>query len=267
MFGFPKIERAKDFSFPINFLKSATIQIVFPPVETVFEHKEKIEDALKEDFQSYTGLGKFNVKFGLSEERTPIIQEQATEKDHGLVFQNKEQTKRLTVAKNNITLQIEGDAYSNFEDARLLFKKALGVQDLLGIKKANRIAIRKVNIVDFELIEKSSVLSSALQSFFNPAVVKSLLAVPPVALISKSIVASTFEDGDKRLNLAYGLMPKLKGKSGQLILDIDMFRVSEKGYPLNKAEKILAEINAEVFNVFNWMLNDKAITELQHQGG
>ena len=65
-----------------------------------------------------------------------------------------------------------------------------------------------------------------------------------------------YKDGDKHLNIKYGLIipPQLNSEFGQLIIDIDLYNQE-----IINAESIISEVklmNSEIFNIFNWLIND-----------
>ena len=99
-----------------------------------------------------------------------------------------------------------------------------------------------------------------LSGVFNENLVDNLKYFPDTKNISTGITNVTLEDADNKLNLSYGLLTPAPDKK-QILLDIDRFLINQD-VNLNGLESTWKAINDEIFNIFNWALNDKIIAQI-----
>lgn len=130
-----------------------------------------------------------------------------------------------------------------------------------GIDSFNRLAIRKINVTMFD-VKDESLPSQALPMVFNNPLVDNIMFLPCHGFIDTGVTTSTFRNGDYQLNLCYGLLKKTPSvEHNQIILDIDIFKI-EAMTTLEDMPQVMNDINTEIFNIFNWSINESFLQDL-----
>lgn len=258
MFGFPKSDRPKNFQFNRNFLKSVIFQVKFDNNESVLSSKEKLIKKLEGSYPVHNVLKGVGFGFKLGEEKTPIIKEVKDHED-AIEFKSKDSNRILNISGDAITLTNLGKGYSNFEGFLDEVVKLRNVFDLCGIKLFTRVAIRKINIIEFTPPGgNDSMVLEFLPVIFNQAMIDNLMVFPGREMIKQGVTTLNYVSGDDRMNLRYGLLPlNPKTNRHSVLLDVDVYTL-EKELSTNKLEPKLVAINKEIFDIFNWSLSDEA---------
>jgi len=258
MFNFPVVERKKGFSYKKHFLRSVIFQFQFEKIE-ILENKEEIINVVKPFFPRVNDAIKKGFEIKLREQQTPILKN-IMDDAHGIEFRSEDGEKTLVIDSKSFTFTNNGKNYINFETLLEDINKIEKVFKILGIQKVNRIAIRKINIIEFAInnIEKENP-SEALEYTLNPELISNLNYYPDIKFIRRNLQTINFHKGQDRLNLNYGLVVLPNLKTGQIVIDIDLFTLS-----VNEFDRVLSvakNINDEIFNIFHWAIS-KNIEEL-----
>ena len=248
MFGFPKTEHKR---FEKNFLKSVVFQFQF---EKYLDLKSKETD-IKEIFitkfpRLSSGKGK-GFEIILDKGNTKF---QETNNGHNVNMKSENGQRVIDINETSLSFTIAGSSYISFEDLITDLKNIISFLNLCGITVINKLAIRKINIVEFKNNENPSEI---LDFLLNPTRVSNIQDFPEKNLIDHSIQSVNYKKEEKYLNIKYGLNipPQLNSEIGQLIIDIDLYdkEAISKEHILSK----LKLMNSEIFNIFNWTINEK----------
>ncbi len=258
MFGFPRVDRQKNFQFKRNFLKSAIFQVRFERNPRVMNKKKAIIESLEGIYPNHNIIKGVGIGLKFEPKKTPIV-EQLHEDRGAILFKSKDLKRILNISDEAITFTTLGKGYTNFDDFLTEINKFKAVYDISGIKEFNRVAIRKINIIEFSPREGFKNLSvDFLPVIFNNAIVDSYLIFPGRSNIEQGITTLNYISGDNRLNLIYGLLPfNNQTKRHSVMLDIDVFSTASS-FKTGKLSTKLTEINSEIFNIFNWAISEQA---------
>ena len=133
------------------------------------------------------------------------------------------------------------------------------VYDICGIKEFNRVAIRKINIIEFSPPSgNKSESMNFLPIVFNNALIENLLVFPRRDIINQGLTNLHYDAGNDQMNFQYGLLPaNQKTKRPSVMLDIDIYNVEPK-FQVKNLESKLNSINQEIFNIFNWAIGEES---------
>lgn len=259
MFGFPQYSRPANFHFNKNFLRSVTIQVKFPKNDVITSQKETWIKVLSAKFPNVQEL-----QTGAIEIKNINNKTQFSQKDLGLsgfLFQTKDGLKSINISESFIVINTDGNQYTNIEglwnDVEKEISEILGS---CGIKELEWISIRKINVIQFELKEDSNALKG-ISAVFNHALVSNFLSIPGNDYLNSGISNVALKNKTQNLNLTLGLVPS-QDMAKNLLLDIDLF-FNDAAYPVEDIKKNLFQINQEIFNIFNWCLQDKTLEQLK----
>jgi uncharacterized protein (TIGR04255 family) len=262
MLGFPKADRTTIDSFNSNYLKTIVFQIKFANNEKVFEKKESYLGLFKELFPRITDSQQNGFAISINKDQTPILQPIPSEKN-GVELRSEDGQKILAILKDGVTYTVTGSVYKNFDAINselTLIQKAL---EILEIKILERIAIRKINIIDYEIPStmKDTDTVGVMELLLHPELLNNMNYFPSKGNIVQSIHNVLFAKDDVTLNLKYGVIqPNVAEKKGQVLVDIDLFK---QGKIESKSTcSLMKEINEEIFNVFNWSMKAESIKHL-----
>tara|TARA_R110001592_G_scaffold205863_2_gene456460 strand:- start:3007 stop:3798 length:792 start_codon:yes stop_codon:yes gene_type:complete len=261
MFDFPKKERAVVSKFKRNYLRSIILQFKFDENKSVVENRAIIEKIFADTYprkQDKIAQG-FNIV--LSDEQTPVVQPLTNENGEFELRSNDGQA-TYSFSHDTISLTISGSSYSNFERMKLEIGKIQEVCKICKIDSLKRVAIRKLNIIEFIMQEGNNPHAMDLVGLIlNQQLLSNLSYFPSLEHIKQNLNTIEYVDGDNRLNLRYGLLaPQPNGKTGQILIDIDLFTLSK--VKSDQLEKVTSNINDEIFNIFMWTLSEKSIEHL-----
>lgn len=268
MIGFPKAEKpSSDFQYASNFLKSVVFQIKYPVNKSVVKNKEKLKALFKDDYPNHKTARQFGIGVEINKDQTPILQQSVNE-ETGSTFTSKEGNNTITITEDTFSFTVVGNAYSNFNNFLSQIDKFDSVFELCGIKELHRIAIRKTNIVEFQIANDTDNTSvvSMLDFLLNKVLANSFSFIPGSEFINQGITSTYFVNGENKLYLRYGLMgPMPDNNNRQIILDIDLFS-TETNLKISGIKEKLTEINQEIFNIFSWSFTDEAKEHLKTNG-
>lgn len=259
MFGFPN---AIHKNFNKNFLKTIIFQVGFDEISNFNELKEEITSIFGSNFPRVnqnitTG---FQISFQAKEQSTPILQQLNNEE--GLEMKSADGQKVIFINKTTFSLTISGKGYSNFE---ALKDEIAGIDKFFSdckIAKIKKVAIRKINIVEFKISSNPSVI---LEHIISADLLSNLSYFPKSELIKQNIHTINYVNDDYRLNLKYGLnVPPAPNKDlGQIIIDIDLINVEQ----IDTADvlAIADTMNQEIFNVFSWAVSENTLILLDEK--
>ena len=160
-------------------------------------------------------------------------------------------------------VRIAGNGYQNFADTVIpqSYKLKQFVSDVVGSNKATSLGIRKVDVFQIEAdINKIGGEDSVRRYFFSPEFIN--LDKPKAELneeerkMSNMIKYQWTEDDNTLTVRSVFLKDKNAENKYRLILDIDGQYTPIQGFELDQMEKILKEVNMDLYNAFMWCVND-----------
>ena len=249
MFDFPKVEHK---NFDKNFLKTVIFQINFEKYNNLNNKSKKIGELFKDNFPRFNlGKGK-SYEILLNNENTNF---QQIEDGHNIIMKSENGQRIINIKENSLSFTVSGTSYKSFDNISKDLENIISFLTLCEINEITRLAIRKINIVEFKNSENPS---DILRFLLNPTLINHIEKFPNGQNINHSIQSINFKKNNDFLNIKYGLNipPQLNYEVGQLIIDIDLFQQDkiDKSSILNKSKKI----NSEIFNIFNWIINENA---------
>ncbi len=255
MFGFPKTN--KDITtYKRNFLKSAIFQLRFQPNTEILNKKKEIIEIFKDFFPRFTENTNNGYEIKFSNNQTPIVQ-QIENNNIGFELKSQDGQKTLSISTDTISLTISGNVYENFETIHNELIKIYEIMEFCNIETINRIAIRKINVIDFHVPQKEKFIPIDLLEFIiNPELLSNMTYFPNTEFIKQNLNTVEYVKESNRLNLRYGIVVPNIENTGHVLIDIDL--ISSNNTPIDKANSILNTINDEIFNIFNWAICSEA---------
>lgn len=201
-------------------------------------------------------------------------------KDKDVFVQKEENAKQLTLRSNDVqrsmtltneacSYVIAGSQYKCSDELRTQYKKALMFLQTCGIKKMQKISLRKQNILQFNIKSAKNesvpsyeplrkIMSENLLLQYN-----NINAINP--FISQSIQTLQLEDNGYLLTIRYGYRILNKGSentesNGLVIIDLD---ISKQEVPIDDVANIFDTFNTEIYNAFIWSLSEDFLNSLK----
>ncbi len=265
MFGFPEIDRSLIKDYKGNFLRSVALQIKYPKSKNIASDREYVSSLFKAILPriSDTKTSSLQISFN-QDEKTPVLQP-ISSNSFGFEMKSNDGAKILTVLDDTLSYSVAGSAYENFSQIQNEISLMLSIVKKNNIEVLSRIAIRKINIVDFSLEGNDDVSPlDVAKMILNPKLVNGIDSFPMTSSITQNINTINYLEGEDRLNLIYGLLKpsELDSKDGQVVIDIDLFK--ESSLSSNNLAEYFTNINNEIFNVFNWCISENAKSILKN---
>ncbi len=256
MFGFNDISYKQ---FNKNFLKTVVFQISFNKIEGFGGKKNEIIHKFNNFFplvKTPTG-GEIAISFNNKE--TPIVQH--VKNDGTIEMKSENGQKILTISNESLTLTISGRDYKSYLELKDLIYNINEFFKCCNIIEIYRIAIRKINIIEFNYSASNSSIE-ILSSVINEHLIGDVNYLPKSQFIKQNMHLISFNNENYNLNLKYGLnIPQIPSQNiAQVIIDIDLFNNSTS--PIGDMITISDNINKEIFNAFNWSINESFLNLL-----
>lgn len=258
MFGFPSYSRPANFSYNRNFLRSVVVQIKYSKNNNILDNKKLLVDILSATFPNHQELKNAGVRIKNINNKTQFIPQDFGVS--GILFQTKDALKSINVSEESLVISFDGSTYTNIEklwdelqlDLNRIFETIL-------VKELVWISVRKINLIQFEVNENVSPIEG-LRTAFNSALIGNFISLPGNENLINAVSNITLKNNEQNLNLTFGLIPS-KEKDRNIILDIDIF-LTDEVFAIDKLKEKLFDINSEIFNIFNWSLQESVINEL-----
>ncbi|MEX0813712.1 MAG: TIGR04255 family protein [Chitinophagales bacterium] len=263
MFGFPNVDRSEINHYSSNYLKSVVFQIKYETTDSIIKNKDTLTDQFSELLPRIKNSVQKGFEIAFKSDQTPILQP-LTETDSGFELRSQNGHKVLRFSKDTTTYTISGQEYKNFENIKNELHEILKSLELCGINKFTRVAIRKINIIEFQIPEKTDLSPmEVMEILLNPDLINNASYFPNTHLIQQNIHTIDYVKDNNRLKLRYGLvLPATNEKIGHVLVDIDRFKVSDIEH--KDFMDLATKMNTEIFNIFNWAISKNAIEELKH---
>lgn len=259
MFGFPKVEYR---IFKKNFLKTVVFQINFEkPSDEFIDYSDQIKNLFLADFPRFNSSKGKGFSISFTNDKSPDFQE--TEEGHNIELRSQDGQSIININQNSLTYTLTGKTYSSFSSIKSNLTKISELLSLCSINQLNRVAVRKINIVEFKNEDENP--SNILDFMINPNLIGNLNYIPNRESINHCIQSINLRNNDNYLNIKYGLNipPQLDSNIGQLIIDIDLYKVGS--VEVEELFSTFKDINSETFNIFNWVINENTIKILNDE--
>ncbi len=262
MFGFPEADRSNIESHKKHYLNTVIFQVKFNETDEINKNKEEITSIFKDLFPRVHDITREGIRISIARDKTSIVQP-VSHKDSGFELKSTDGKNIISFNEQDITLAISGDVYKNYNNICDKMPLLIRVFELCEITSLNRVAIRKLNAIDFEIAEESSTHPvEIVDMLLSPNLLISSAYLPQHDGIQQSIQTINYTKENYRLNLRYGLIvSEDNAKKGQVLIDIDLFRVN--GVLVDSLESVSTEINSEIFNIFSWAISEEAKKQLR----
>lgn len=247
MFGFKEIEHKK---YKKNFLKTVVFQVNFDKCINLKELDTKIEELFKINFPRFNSAQGKGIEISLNNENANF---QQINDGHNINMKSEDGQRIINISEKNLSFTIGGSSYSYFDNLIKDLNCIISFLELCKIDTVNRLAIRKINLVEFKNNENPS---DILKFLLNPILVNQIDDFPNRQFINHSIQSINYKNENNFLNIKYGLNipPQLNSEVGHLIIDIDLFK--QEKIEITDIIKNSKLINSEIFNIFSWLVND-----------
>lgn len=254
IFGFSDIEHTR---YNKNFLKTVVFQIAFDRIQNFSEKKSEIINAFLKQFPRITTPSGAGIEISFKNNQTPIVQH--IKNEDSIEFKTENGQKVLSISNSSLTFTISGKEYTCYNQLKEDIEKITEFFSFCEIKELNRVAIRKINIVDFKYQDKAS---EVLNSLINSNLIGNPTYYPSSELIKQNMHSLNYKKGAYTFNIKYGLnIPQTPVQNiGQLIIDLDLFNTAKT--QISEVFNIADGINKEIFNAFNWIANENLLTLL-----
>jgi uncharacterized protein (TIGR04255 family) len=264
MFGFPKVDHSIKEDFTRNFLRTVVIQFKFAENKRLFENKSRILNEFAERYpRMHDNISKnYEIQF---QHETPIIN---TTKGQGFVLKSSDGARSINFNSNSIDINVNGLGYKNFAEIQEFeIEKIKNLLISLDILIVNRIAVRKINIIGIKVPDNTN-LTQISKDLLNEQIAFSLDNYPMEEFIQQNITNVNYVKDKNGLNLKSGLTLQpnnvnAKLNLGHIICDIDIYN-SDDIDSKNLSEEF-RKLNEELFDIFIWFLNNKAINILKNE--
>lgn len=236
--------------YKTTFLSSVIVGLKYPKVQNAESHKDQ--------WDVYTRT-MFNIPplDGLFQKRLMINSNDG----------------RLSYVFNDFQamVRIAGNGYQNFADTVIpqSYKLKQFVSDVVDSDKATSLGIRKVDVFQIEAdINKIGGENGVRRYFFSPEYIS--FDEPKAELnddekkMSNMIKYQWVEDENTLMVRSVFLRDKNAENKYRLILDIDEQYTPFQGFELNQMEKILKEMNMDLYNAFMWCVNENVKKIMEH---
>jgi uncharacterized protein (TIGR04255 family) len=251
MFDFPHVERK---TFSRNFLRTIIFQVSYDEMTDLTEKKSAITTIFKDKFPRVDDKITNGIQIVISNDKTPITRNiQDSKTGMSLEFKSSDGQKVLSIERSQLTYTSSNKGYTNFES---LVEDLSGITEffsLCGIDNVKKVAIRKINSIDFKVGGNPT---DTLAQLISPDLLTNLYYIPNSNYIKQNIQTINYQLENHRLNVKYGLNipPVPNSEIAQVIIDIDLFSTDkiESNYVFMRA----TEINNEIFDIFNWTISD-----------
>ncbi|MGR3302460.1 MAG: TIGR04255 family protein [Candidatus Scalindua sp.] len=262
MFGFPEAERSGIESHKRHYLNSVIFQVKFNKTDEIDKNKEEITSIFKDLFPRVHKTKREGIRISIAGNKTSIVQPVSHE-SFGFEVKSTDGQNIISFGREDITLIISGGVYKDYNNICDKIPLLIRVFGLCEIISLNRVAIRKLNTIDFEIAEgsKTSPIEIA-DMLLNPNLLISSAYLPQPENIQQNIQTINYTKNYYRLNLRYGLIvSEVNAQKGQILIDIDLFRVDDVS--VDSLESVSTEINREIFNIFSWAISEEAKDQLR----
>ncbi len=247
MFGFKPVVHKE---YKNNFLRTVIFQLLFDKNELIKTKPKEIQELFNSKFPRFsTSKGK-GIQISFNNENTNF---QPIEEGYIISLKSEDGQKSIEINETTLSFTITGKAYKCFNNLNDELNNIVDFLRLCSIQHVNRLAIRKINIVEFKNNENPT---DVLLLMLNPDLVCYLNAYPNKSHINHCLQALNYKDGNDFLNIKYGLIipPQFNEEIGQLVIDIDLFKRELIG--IGDIINYSSKINLEIFNIFRWLIND-----------
>lgn len=246
MFGFPK---ADYIIYKRNFLRKVIFQLDFKKNQKIIENEDFLKSIFINDFPRFIkaqGNG-LQITFGNEKPKMETLNE-----TENFIFKSQDGQTIIEINDRNIRLSFDNEGYKSSNDIR----KVLNLfNDFLknNIDELEKISLKKINIVEFD---NESNPNGVLYFLLNKNVIGNMDSFPNTNLINHNLQSVNYKSEEFLLNLKYGMnIPPIQNlKIGQVIIDIEISKHTKTN--LIDVQNVFEEINAEIFNVFNSLIND-----------
>jgi uncharacterized protein (TIGR04255 family) len=246
VFGFPKSEYVV---YKRNFLRKVIFQLDFKKNQKIIENEDFLKSIFINDFPRFIKAQGNGLQITFGNEKPKMESLNETE---NFIFKSQDGQTIIEINDRSIRLSFDNTGYKSSNDVRKIFNL---FNDCLvnQIDELEKISLKKINIIEFD---NESNPNGVLYFLLNKNVIGNIDSFPNTNLINHNLQSVNYKSEEFLLNLKYGMnIPPIQNlKIGQVIIDIEISKHTKTN--LIDIQNVFEEINAEIFNVFNSLIND-----------
>ena len=256
MFGFKTVAHKE---YKNNFLRTVVFQLLFDRNDLLKSKSEEIQKLFNSNFPRFSTSKGQRFQISFNSESAGFV---PFEDGYIINLKSEDGQKSIEINKTALSFTISGKAYKCFNNLIDDLNNIVTLLKLCSINNINRLALRKINIVEFKNNENPT---DVLSFLLNPDLVCQVNAFPNKKHINHCLQALNYKDGNNYLNIKYGTIipPRFNEEIGQLVIDIDLFK--QEPIEIDKIIDISTTINSEIFNIFSWLINDNTVKILNNE--
>lgn len=273
MFGIPELEKR---TFNNDFINNVIVSGEYISNRSCAEHRQTLKDRYAGilPIQNDVPQQQYQINIDVKTNQTSVNAD-VNESERQITLRSRNMQKELSLTNNNFQYRESGNVYGTsvtFNDA---VRPALTYLAEVGVTSLNKLQLRKINVVGFELNTvnpaNSVIAWQPASSLINERLIARYQAMLDVSSnIKQHISTLQLADGDYMLTIKYGfhvLEKKADGSSvkGQVIIDLDIARQS--AINTDGAIDELCMMHQELFNAFNWCISEEFIRLLNREAG
>lgn len=265
MFGIPDIERR---TFRNDFINNVIASGVYNNNRSCIEHRETLKQRYADTLpiQNDVPQQQYQIDFDIKTSQTSV-RAGVDEHERQLILRSRNMQKELALNNNTLQYRESGNGYGTSVTFNEAIRPALNYLEEAGVKSMNKLHLRKVNVVGFELNSGNPanqvVAWQPATSLIHSRLLAQYQAMTNVSsAIKQHISTMQLVEGDYLLTIKYGFnvlekKPDGSGVKGQIIIDLEIARLTTIAITSTLEE--LRFMHQELYNAFNWCISEDFI--------
>lgn len=255
VFGFPEIEYTV---YSQNFLRKVILEIEFLPTINFEEVESTLKDHLLPLFPRMSKATDANIFIKGNDSKKTLRSNRL------FTFKSNNGKEEIEFSHNKCSIIIDGENYINIDTVLKTYSIINEFLTNVGLKNFTKVTLRKINIIEFEAEENSNA-NGILSYLLNSSAISDTLSLPGNEFVTNNFYNIKYKKELYSLNLKYGLYNSDHREStrNQLVIDIELSHISQS--EISALVNEITKINQEVFNAFNWLINERTINILRNE--
>ena len=272
MFGIPALEKT---TFRNDFINNVIVRGNFNNNRSCAEHRQALKNRYADllPIQSDTPQQQYNINVDVKTNQTSV-NANVDENERQVILRSRNMQRELILTNNEFQYQESGPAYGTSVTFNNAVSPTLDFLEEVGVATLNKLRLRKVNVVGFELNASDPTQPvnpwQPAADLINERLTAQYQAMMGAAsFIRQHFNTLQFEEGDYFLSIKYGfnvLEKNIEGSraNGQVIIDLEITRNS--AITVTEALNELHLMHQELYNAFNWSISDSFVSLLNQEG-
>lgn len=272
MFGIPVLEKI---TFRNDFINNVVVRGNYNNNRSCANNRQALKSRYAEllPIQSDTPQQQYNINIDVKTNQTSV-NANVDENERQVILRSRNMQRELILTNNEFQYQESGPAYGTsitFNDA---VSPTLSFLEETGVANLNKLRLRKVNVVGFELNSSNPTQPvntwQPVAELINEKLAVQYQAMMGVApFITQHFNTLQFAEGDYMLTIKYGfnvLEKNVEGSSakGQVVIDLEITR--NIAIAVSETLNELRLMHQELYNAFNWCISERFVNLLNQEG-